>query len=331
MPNPVYGDIHVDAMMTNISIAYIQQPSAFVHNSIFPNVPVKKQSDRYFVYLKEDWFRDEATVRVYGEESAGGGYEIDNTPNYFCKIYAYHKDVFATDRANADKPLDPDIDATEFVTQKLMLRREIDFVTRFFATGVWGTEYTGASASDTGTARKYWSSENSTPIEDIGLAKLAVAAVTGYVPNVLLLGSYTHYHLTQHADFKELVKYGGSNNAPAIVSTKAIAEILGLEKVVVGTAVKNSAAKGATESTDFILGKHALLAYAAPSAGLKKPTAGYVFSWSGLEGAQAFGNRIYKFPMDNLGLGTQRIEGEMAYDCELVASDLGVFFNGIVE
>ena len=330
MGNPTYGDIHVDAMMTNISVAYIQKPNAFIANQIFPNVPVKKQSDRYFVYLKEDWFRDEAQVRVYGAESAGGGYEIDNTPNYFCKIYAYHKDVFATDRANSDEPLEPDIDATEFVTQKLMLRREIDFVTRFFATGIWGTEYQGAVAT-AGLNKLYWSTALSTPIADIGLAKLAVASETGMMPNVLLLGSYTHYYLTQHAEFKELVKYSGSNNAPAVVSNAAIAEVLGLEKVVVGTAVKNSAAKGATEDTSFILGKNALLCYAPSSAGIKKPSAGYIFSWTGLEGAQAFGNRIYKLPMDHLGLGTQRVEGEMAYDCELVASDLGVFFNGIVQ
>jgi hypothetical protein len=330
MGNPTYGDIHVDSMLTNISIAYIQQPSAFVHNTIFPNVPVKKQSARYFVYKKEDWFRDEATIRVYGEESAGGGYEIDNTPNYFANIYSYHKDVFQTDRENSDDPLQPDIDAAEYVTQKLMLRREIDFVTRFFATGIWGTEYEGASAAATGK-KVYWSTTGSTPIDDIGLAKLAIGAVTGKMPNVLLLGSYTHFYITRHSDFLNRVQYGGSSNAPAVVSNKAIAEILGLDKVVVGTAVKNSAAKGATEDTDFILGKHALLCYAAPSAGIKKPTAGYIFSWSGLEGAQAFGNRIYKLPMDNLGLGTQRVEGEMAYDCELVASDLGVFFNGIVQ
>jgi hypothetical protein len=329
MGNPVYGDIHVDAMMTNISVAYIQKPSAFIADKVFPNVPVKKQSDRYFVYLKEDWFRDEATVRVYGEESSGGGYEIDNTPNYFCKIYAYHKDVFQTDRANSDDPLQPDIDATEFVTQKLMLRREIDFITRFFASGIWGTEYAGASSASAGY-KKYWSSDESTPIQDIGLAKLAVASQTGYMPNTLLLGANTFYHLTQNDQFLERVKYGGSNGSPAIVSEKVLAEILGLEKVVVGTAVVNSAAKGGTENTDFILGKHALLCYSAPSPGIKVPSAGYIFSWSGLEGAAAFGNRIYKLPMDNLGLGTERVEGEMAYDCELVASTLGVFFYNIV-
>lgn len=328
MPNPTYANIHVDAMLTNISVAYIQQPSAFVADKVFPIVPVKKQSDRYFVYLKEDWFRDEAVERAPGTESAGGGYAIDNTPNYFCKIYAYHKDVTEADRVNSDTPLDADTDAAEFVTQKLMLRREIDFVTRFFSTGLWDLEYAGvASDSPSSTQKEQWDRTGSTPILDIGRAKLVVASETGYMPNTLLLGAEVAFELLNHADVLERIKY---TTGPAIASTSLLAQLFGLDKVVIGNAVTNTAAKGATEATDFILGKNALLCYAAPSPRLKTPTAGYIFSWTGLEGAGAYGNRLYRLPMDILGLGTERIEGEMAFDAELIASGLGVFFNGIV-
>ena len=66
MPNPIRQDIHVNRPLTNISVAYIQKATSFVAGQVFPIVPVKKQSDRYFVYLKEDWFRDEAMKRVQG-------------------------------------------------------------------------------------------------------------------------------------------------------------------------------------------------------------------------------------------------------------------------
>jgi hypothetical protein len=326
MPNPTYGNIHVDGPLTNISVAYIQQSSAFVADKVFPIVPVKKQSDRYFVYLKEDWFRDEAVERVMGAESAGGGYEIDNTPTYFCKIYAYHKDVTAADRANSDEPLQPDEDAAQFVTQKFLLKREVDWATRFFATGIWNTEYTGAAAT-AGTNLKYWSTSGSTPITDVATAQLAIQSVTGYKPNVMVLGPHVYKDLRNHADILERIKY---TQGPAIPTPTLLAQLFDVDKVVVAGAVKNSAAKGATEDTDFILGKHALLAYAAPQPGIKQPTAGYIFAWTGLEGAGAYGNRLYRIPMDHLGLGTTRIEGEMSFDCEVVASTLGVFFNGIV-
>jgi len=327
MPNPTYANIHVDGPLTNISVAYIQETSAFVADKVFPIIPVKKQSDRYFVYLKEDWFRDEAVERVPDTESAGGGYEIDNTPSYFAKIYAYHKTVTEADRANSDDPLRPDEDASQFVTQKLLLRREVDFVSRFFATGLWTTEYTGAAATS-GTDKKYWSSSGSAPITDIGRAKLAVANVTGFMPNILLLGAEVFFELCNHADVLDRIKY---TQGPAIATETLLAQLFGLSKVVVGNAVKNASAKGATEDTDFILGKNALLCYAAPSPGIKQPSAGYIFAWTGLEGAGAYGNRIYKIPTPLNGLGTERVEGEMAFDCELVSADLGVFFNGIVQ
>ncbi|MNF03865.1 hypothetical protein D3C80_2032670 [compost metagenome] len=47
-------------------------------------------------------------------------------------------------------------------------------------------------------------------------------------------------------------------------------------------------------------------------------------------GASAFGNRTVRIPMDNLGLGTERIEAEFAFDAKVIAQDLGVFFKDIV-
>ena len=68
MPNPLVSDVHVNQPLTNISIAYIQQATAFIADKVFPNVPVQKQSDRYFQYLKEDWLRVEAQERAPATE-----------------------------------------------------------------------------------------------------------------------------------------------------------------------------------------------------------------------------------------------------------------------
>ena len=73
MAEPTLGSVHVNRPLTNISQAYIQDSADFVADKIFPVVPVQKQSDRYFVYTKGDWFRDEAQIRAPATESAGGG------------------------------------------------------------------------------------------------------------------------------------------------------------------------------------------------------------------------------------------------------------------
>ena len=79
------------------------------------------------------------------------------------------------------------------------------------------------------------------------------------------------------------------------------------------------------------MGKHALLCYSNPTPALKKPSAGYIFAWTGLEGSGAYGNRIVRLPMDVLGLGTERIEGEIAFDAKQICKDLGTFFKDIVQ
>jgi hypothetical protein len=325
MGNPIYGDIHIDAPLTDMSVAYMQSDEVFIADKVFPIVPVKKQGDLYFIYSRADFLRNEADVRVYGAESKGGGYNISNSP-YFCNIYAFHKDVYPTERANSDNPLQPDIDATEYVSQKLLIKREIDFQTRFFRTGIWTTEYAGAAA-ESATEKVYWSSSGSTPIEDIGESQIAVQAMTAKKPNTLVLGPYTYMALRDNAEIRNLLRY---TQGAAIPTPSLLAQILDVERVLVASAVYNAAASGATEDTDFIAGKHALLCYTEKSPGLRKVSAGYIFAWTGLEGSAAFGNRMYRLPMDTLGVGTTRIEGEMAYDIELISADLGVFFKDIV-
>lgn len=325
MPQPTRGMIHVDKPLTNISEAFIQNADSFVADKVFPIVPVQKQSDLYFRYLKEDWFRDEAVQRAPGTESAGGMYEIE-TDTYFCHKYAFHRNITQEERANQDEPLNADNDSVEFITQKLLLRREAVWAGAYFTPGVWGTQLTGVDAGPGPNEILRWNVAGSTPIEDVSQAKMDIASVTGYRPNTLVLGANVYEALRNHDDILGRIVF----TQRGLVNTEILASLFDVERIVVGWAVENSAIKGATEDTDFMLGNHALLTYSAPSPGLKQPTAGYIFAWTGLMGAGAYGNVIRRIQMPWLGEGTERIEGEMAFDVRRVADDLAVFFNGAV-
>lgn len=326
MPQPTRAMVHIDRALTNISVAYIQDAANFVADRVFPIVPVQKQSDRYFVYLKEDWFRDEATERAPATESAGGMYEIDNTPTYFARKYAFHKDVTGEDRANQDEPLNVDVDSTEFITQKLLLRREIQWANNYFIPTVWGTDLLGVAAGPGPGEFLQWDVAGSTPIQDVSTGKMQIASVTGYKPNTLVLGANVYERLRNHDDILGRIVF----TQRGYVTADILAQLFDVERVVVGWAVQNSARKGAAEDTDFLLGNHALLAYSAPRPSLKAPSAGYTFAWTGLLGAGAFGNRIVRLPMPHLGIETERIEGEMAFDLQVVAADCGVFYEDAV-
>ena len=323
---PTMQNAHIDRALTNTSVAYMQDASAFIADKVFPIVPVKRQSDVFYTYNKGDFMRDEAQVRGAASESAGGDYGVESSDPYYCRKHAFHKDVTAEERANYDEPLDADRDATDFVTQKMLIRREMEWASKFFKEGIWGKEISGA-ASASGNNVVYWDEPTSNPIKDITDAGVEMASKTGYKPNTLVLSPFAFNALKNHEDVLDRVKY----TQKGIVTADLLATLFEVDNVYVAWSVVNTAAKGKTDNVNFIMGKHALLCYSNPTPALKKPSAGYIFAWTGLEGSGAYGNRIVRLPMDMLGLGTERIEGEAAFDCKQIAADLGVFFKNIVQ
>lgn len=330
MSRPTRGQVHIDRGLTNMSVAYMQSANMFIAAKVFPQVPVEKQSDRYFVYLKEDWFRDEATERAPGTESAGGGYEIDNTPTYFARKYAYHIDVTEEDRTNADEGINSDRDAVDFVSQKLLIRREVIWSQQYFIPGAWPQQLVGVAAAPGAGQFLRWDQPGSTPIKDISAAKMVIASQTGMVPNVLVLAANVYEALRNHDDILGRIVF----TQKGIVTADILASLFDVDRVEVAWGVRNVAPKmpgvPANENTNFLLGNHALLAYAAPRPALKTPSAGYIFAWKGLLGAGAYANRIRRIQMPALGEGTERIEGEMAFDARRVSPELGFFFASAV-
>jgi hypothetical protein len=314
MANPTKNEVHVNKPLTNISVAYMQDLNAFVADQVFPKVAVAKQSDRYIVYDKADFYRDEMKLRAPASESAGAGFRIDNTPTYYCAVYALHKDIDDQLRANVDEPINLDEDTTKFLTQKMMLKKDKIFVENYFKTGVWGTDYTPSTL---------WSAANSTPVKDIDAQKDSVYKKTGYMPNVLVVTSDVHTVLKNHPDVLDRVKY----TQQATISEQLLASLFGVQKYLVLRTIENKAAEGASADFDFLASKKALLVYAASAPSLMTPSAGYSFVWQGLTGS-IDGVRVKNFRLEHLA--ADRIEIEAAFDLKVVAADLGVFFNGVI-
>lgn len=328
--SPYNSQVHIDHALTNMSVAYIQDDTNFIADKVFPQVPVMKKSDRYFVYDKGDFFRDEAQERAAGTESAGGGYDVDNTPSYYARRYAFHKDLTDEDKENADNPLDPDKAAMTLVTQKMLLRREAVFASKYLVPSVWGINVGGVTSGETaGTSFRKWSDYTaSNPGKDIRYLKTAIMGVTGFEPNVLTLSYDVYSTLLDHPVIKDNIKYVMAANPGKVASI--LAQYFDVGKVVVAKSVVNIAAKGSPDNINFQISNRALLSYAAPNPGLMEPSAGYIFPWKGLLGSGAYGNRIVRFPVPTRGIDTERIEGEMCFDCKIVGADLGAYLSAII-
>jgi hypothetical protein len=324
MPQPTISNVHIDAILTNISVAYQQSQSNFIAQQVFPIVPVDKKSNKYFTYTKNDWFRDEAQRRAPGTESAGSGYNL-STDSYSCDVFGFHKDIDDQTRANSDNPLNPDREATDFVTSRMLLRQEIQFVTDFFGTGIWGTDVAGVSSSPSSGQFYQWSDyTNSDPIEDIEAGKESILSTTGFMPNTLVLGYQVMRKLRNHPDIVDRYKY---TSAQAITEDM-IARLFGVDRILVAKAVKATNNEGQTGAYSFAYGKAALLCHVAPNPGLMTPSAGYTFAWTGVSGGIGTTIGVSKFRMEQLK--SDRVEAEFAFDNKVVGSDLGYFFGTAV-
>lgn len=324
---PDRQQIHIDRPLTNISVKYSQEASVFIADKVFPVIGVQKQSDTYFEYKREDFFRDDAQVRAKGTESAGGDYEVEVADPYFCRKYAFHQDITEEDRVNADDPLSPNQDAAEFVTHKLLLKRENLWAQKFFRSGVWGTEYQGVDSNPGQGQVLQFDNPAADPVRFITNVNTQMIEQTGYKPNTLVFSPYVYNALINNEDILDRIKY----TERGIVAMELLATLFGVDNVYVPYAIQNTKGKGQAGEYSFIMGKHALLMYVEKNPGLRKPSAGYTFAWTGLKGAGAIGNRIVRIPMPWLGMDTERIEGEMAFDHRVVGADLGIFLKDIVK
>ena len=314
MAQPTISSVHVDAVLSNISVAYMQDEINFIAGRVFPTVPVGKKTDVYFTFDKNDLLRDEMQRRAPGDESAGSGYGL-STASYSCDVFALHKDIDDDTRANSDNPLNPDRDATMFLTQQALLKREIQWVTDYFTINVWGTDVVG------GSDFTVWSNyAGSDPISDVDTGITTVMQNTGRRPNTMVLGYETFTKLKRHPDIVDLFK----NTQPGLVSAQILAQIWDLDNVYVAQAVKATNIEDETAAYSFVHGKHAWVGYVNNNPGLLAPSAGYVFNWTGVSGGLGLESAISRFRIDERK--SDRIEIEMAWDNKVVGSDLGYFF-----
>jgi hypothetical protein len=319
MPNLTASTVHVDKALTNVSVGWQQAQTAFVADKVFPMVPSEFQTDKYHIWDRGSLYRSEAGKLGPRAQAGERGSEISQG-TFSCDVWGVKEFLPEQVERNADAALRLREATTQNVTRDLLIARETQFVSDTFATSTWTTEYEGvASGATTGQFDQWDDYTNSTPISDINTAAADIQGLTGYWPNTLTIGHDVFVQLKDHPDIVDRIKY----TERGIVTTDLLASLFGVDRVLVASAIKNSAVEGATDSFANIVGKAALLTYSAPNPGINVPTAGYTFAWTGMLGSSALGSRIRTYDVDDPS-GVM-VQGEAAFDFKVVAADLGAY------
>jgi hypothetical protein len=348
MPHLTTSDVHVNSLLTGVSVAFLQDLKNYVSLRAFPICPVDKDSDYYPVYDIGDLLRDEAKPRAPGTESAGGSVKIDNTNYYKCINFAWHEDVPWPNVANADRVFNLKRDASENVAQKLITRCEKIWMDNFFAAAKGWHDWAGAASGGAHGSNTFnrWDVSGSDPCFDVGGAISHIRSATGYTANKIIMADDVFMLCKNHTLVTDRIKYtpAASIAFRGVVTEEILAALFGVEEVIVAKAVINTAAEGAADAISSMARNGLLICYAAPSPGLRRPSAGYSFSWNGLIGNDGLGDyangkinqgggmtpfmRMRQFPMQHLN--SDRVEGEMPIDHKMIAGSLGLFMDNVI-
>jgi len=304
----VQQDVVVDPALSNVSIKYTND--TFIADQIFPMVKVAKQTGKYYIYDKAN-MRIDKTARSAGSGANEIDFGVAPTGTFACEDHALKGFVADEVQDQADAALNPLVDETETVTEKLLLDRENNLAAILSSTAVL-TQNTTLS----GTSQ--WSDySNSDPIGDIRTARTTIHQNTFKKPNTIIMGKQAFDMLAEHPQIIERVKY----SQLGILTEELLARIFQVEKILVGEAGANTANEGQTDAMSYIWGKNAVVCYIAPQVRLKQVTLGYTFTYS---------QRIVKRWRDEDREGTYVRIGNDNYVQKVVAAACGYLIAACV-
>jgi hypothetical protein len=312
-------DLHIDVPLSNISIAFINDDASFIAPQIYPVLPVGKQSDKYFIFDKADWFRVNETRRERKAPPQIVEFSV-SSESYFADNFALAHELAFEDKngANADAALDIDTSAVNFVMHGLKL----DWENRV-ASQLTSTSNVGSSNTLSGTDQ--WSDfANSDPFNDVEVGKEAIQSSTGRKANLMVIGQPVVNKLRNHPDIIDRIKY----TQTAFIQdgeSALLAQAFGVDRVLIGSAVKNTAIEDLSASMSFIWGKDVLIAHVAPTPGLRTASLGYAFRWT-VPGIPDMIAERHIFQDRH----AERIEVGYFQDEKIVASEMGYLIKDAV-
>lgn len=315
---PSRQEAHIDEVLRNVSVAFMQDTSAFVSMDVAPSVDVDDQSDKYRTYNRDSFFQTNAQRHSDGDTAPVIDYELSDD-TYYSNVYSVKEKIGPQERANADEVLDLEEEATENVTRDLMIKKEKDFLDTYFTSGVWDNDLDGTTADF-----DQFDNDSGNPIDGITAQIDKVESNTGFRPNGMLFGPEAWTALKNNDNVIDRVKY--TNIAGQSTMGAAIADLLDIDEVTRAAAVEAVNNEGESADLDFIgNSKDALLYYTPDSPGLRTPSAMYSFRWSGLSPQMVDGVRIRQYEDDDSE--ADMIEGKMTWDHKVISSALGAYFG----
>jgi hypothetical protein len=260
--------VTVSRRLTNISIGFSNAP--FISEDVMTVQEVNGKTGEFYRYGKEV-FTPEYDVREPYSRAREIRHEYSKD-DYRAIPHALSEPVSWDERdeaRDAGIPLDPYADATELVTGKLALSRELDVSSLLRATSTYA-----AGNSVTLTATQQWSDyTNSKPLDDVRVVRITMRPKIGKKPNVAIVPDAVFQIVRYHPQV--LQRLGKDVQGGA--TEDQLKELFEVDEIFVPEAVYNPNPAGQAETFADVWGKDVEFLYRERVARRRQITFGKIF------------------------------------------------------
>jgi len=247
----------------------------FIADQILVPYGVQKEQATVTVITRENMRSDEAL------RAEGGGYtRIDITGEdlaYLCQNYGMEVPITDEERRRYIDDFQIELEKIAVLRLRMKIARELRVKTLIFNTTTWtgSALYTDVSTD--------WDNIASDIIGDVVAAKEKVRAGTGVKPNALIVGEATVNNMIKNTAIK--ARFQQNVLLTVDLLRQQMASLFGLQKLVVGDAVYNTADEGQSFSgSDIWPDDYAMVARVAegPGSPITTPCIGRTLKWNSM-------------------------------------------------
>ena len=253
---------------------FVENPSEFIARFVLAGFGVARKAGTFSKLERASFLRRGNVKRV-----ARANYNRDQfsatDQAYACEERGQEVPLDDSERALYANDFDAELASTRTAARRVLQEIEIDVATAIFNTTTW----TGSSLY-TDVATTWATVATADVIGDVQAAKEKVRRLTGLEPNTLIVGAANLPYLINNAAIRNSIGYAQGSEIPRVLAS--LPAILGIERILVGKGVYNSAKEGATAViADIWSSGYAMVAkLAMPGEGLDTPCVGRTLVWT---------------------------------------------------
>lgn len=254
------ASVRQDQLLTGLAIEFRVENR--IADQVLPPIPVSQEDGQYTVFGKEAFNIPDAHRRPKKRYK-----EIDWTltkASYHAEEYGLEMRIDDRERRAAPSNVNLDSTTVEIITENLLNGRE-----KRVADLVRSTANITQNTTIAAGPNRWDDASGGDPIGDIDAGHAVIQASFGYTANAVVMGWDVWQALRRNPVIRAELLDGEQ------LTTSRLATLFGVERVIVGASLYNSANLGQTETLVDMWGTDVILAYINPRPTDQRPSFGY--------------------------------------------------------